>query len=134
MPNIYDLGSDSFEMKASETTMTINRVAALDTATAGQCKRPAATTADVLAGVLREASLAEGEIGKFQTDGRAKVEVYAAVSIGDRLVVADETGRVRKAVNPTDAGLPIVGIALTAATTQGSTVYCRLTLGTLLHS
>ncbi len=134
MPEMNRLLDDTFQMKAAETTLYQYCVAALDTATAGQCKRPAGDTTDVVAGVLVDTELAAEKVGNFVTHGRTKLTISAAVAVGDKLVIGAVTGRVRPAVNPTDAGMPIVAIALTAATTAGSRVVGLLTQGAYMHS
>jgi len=127
MPEIDEKQLATYKMKAEETTLNQHCVAVLDTATEGQCTRPADALAANIAGVLRDDELAAERTGYFQVAGAAKVKISAAVTIGDLLVIADVQGRVRPFVpGVDDSGTGYVGQALSAATTANSLVVCQL--------
>jgi hypothetical protein len=123
-------------MKASETTLNQDCVAVLDSTANDSVKRPtaAAAVADRVAGVLLDATLAALGEGAFQTHGYSYGIAYAAITVGDRLVIADTAGRLRKAVFASDAGADLVGVAQESVTTQGSRFVLLLTPGQVICS
>ena len=128
MPKRQIINSRSFTMTAAETTLNQDCVAVLGSA-ADHVKRPtaAAAVADRVAGVLLDASHEAGVTAAYQTHGYSYGIAYAAISIGDRLVVADVAGRLRKEVEASDHGADRVGVAQEAVTTQGSRFVLLLT-------
>ena len=136
MPCEKFVSGGSLIMKTGETTLNQDCVAILNTAAAGQCKRPtgSAQTTDRVVGVLKDLTHAAGATQQYQSEGICLVAIAAAVSIGDRLVIADVAGQVRKMVEAADAGADIVGVAQTANTTAGSKVYVQLTPNQIVHS
>jgi hypothetical protein len=127
MAEINEILAATYTLKEGETAMSQHGVAALDPAAEGQVVNPAGEGAGVIAGVLRDASLAAGATGSFQVAGIAKVKIAEAVSIGDLLIVADAQGRVKpKGTGAHASGTGIVGRALSSANTAGSIVKCIL--------
>ena len=129
MPEIYEVQTATFKMKAAETTLNFGCCAVLDTATEGQVTRPAAANAGNIAGVLRETSHAAGATAKYQISGYAKCAISEAVAIGDKLIVANVAGQVKPAgTGAHSSGVGKVGVARSAATTAGSLVVVLLTI------
>ena len=127
---MQELGNISLKMKASETTLYQYCVGALDTSTAGQCVRCSGANAGKLAGVLRNASLAEGEVGNFQYAGIAEVLIgNGTVNIGDVLVVYNAAGAVAaKGTGAHTSGTGIVGRAIKGGV-SGDVIECFLLIG-----
>ena len=133
MPQIQEVLSNSYKMKAGETTLSQGCVA-VHTSTADECARPTGTTADKPVGVLRDAEHEAGKVQTYQVMGFTKVKISAAVSVGDKLTISGVDGRVRKIVNPVDAGMPVIGIAQEAATSANSKIIALLTIGQVHNS
>ena len=110
----------------ASSTISQYRVAVLDTTAEDGIKLPAGANAGNIVGVAHS-DIAAGETGSLTVTGIEYVAVSEAVSIGDELVVADNTGKVKpKAAGATAQGLGIVGRALRAATADGDRVPCML--------
>lgn len=127
----------TWTMKAAETTLLKNCFAIMDTGTAGQCKRPPATAlvTDIPVGVLQDETHAAGYGGNYQYDGFATAVISESVSIGDKLVIATVTGRVRPLAPATDtSGIRIVGFACEANSTAGNEIVIMLTPSKQFHT
>lgn len=126
------------KMKAAETTLNQYCVAVhsagTDNTAQREVKRPAASTADVPFGVLRDYQAAAGDTNAYQVMGIAFCLTGAAVAEGDKLVISGVTGAVRPLSNPSDTGKPIIGIAQEYASTSGVVIRVLLTLGETWHS
>jgi len=129
MPEQKVIMNSTFILTAAETTMSQYRVAVLDTTAAGYVINPAAANASNIAGVLQDSTLAAEDTGNFAVMGISYVVAFAAIAVGDVLVVGDTAGRVKsKAAGATAQGLGVVGIALGSATAQDDIIPCRLQL------
>ena len=127
MAEINEVLATTYTLKAGEAAMSQYAVAALDASAEGQVVNPSESGLGVIAGVLRDTTLAAGGAGSFQVAGIAKVKIAEAVSIGDLLIVADAQGRVKpKGEGPHASGTGIVGRALSGVNTAGSIVKCIL--------
>lgn len=137
-----DLGQDirgrrTYIMKSGETTLNKNCFAIMNTATAGECKRPtgAAQLTDIPVGVLEDASLAAGYEGTFRDEGFAYAVAAGAISIGQECVIAGVTGKITPYVAASHtSGCFKVCRALEAATTDGDTILVQLTITKQAHS
>lgn len=103
----------TYKMKAAETTLNQYCCAVLDTATEGQCIRPAGANAGNIVGVLLDATHAASTYATYQTTGVAKVKLGGNVSIGDLLVIGGVTGvAVSKGISTHTSGTGFIGRAL----------------------
>jgi hypothetical protein len=117
----------TYVMKTGETTLGQYCVSVLDTATEGQCTRPAGANAGNIAGVLADTEHVAGKEACYCIAGVTKVKISAAVAIGDVLVISGADGRVApKGAGAHASGIGIVGRALSAANSANSFVRCHL--------
>ena len=120
-----EIENRTFKLTSGQTDMVIYTVARLDTSNQDQVVNPSSECGQ-LAGVLRDTTLEDGKEGNFVCAGVAQVKIASAVSIGDKLVVADTAGRVKTKPAAIASGTGIVGQALQAGTSANSLVWCRL--------
>ncbi len=127
MAEINELLTTTYTLKAGEDAVSQHCVVSLDATCEGRVVNPSGAGAGLIAGVLRDTTLAAGAAGTFQIAGIAKVMAAEAVAVGDMLIVADSQGRVKpQGEGPHVDGTGIVGRAISPAATAGSLVKCIL--------
>ena len=126
--------ADTAVLATGEVTMNLFCVAVLATIE-GEVKRPVATKADKIFGILQKKTLAAGENAPFAVNGKSYVTIASAVSIGQQLVIADVAGRVRaKDTSAGDMELPVLGTAESGANNAGSQIVCAIQINNSCHS
>jgi len=102
----------------------------LDTSSALYSDVCQATSGTLAIGVaLDEPAVGPGVGIQVQISGRARCKAASAISVGDRVMVGDSTGRVATASAAGATSLFLVGQALTAATIINDFVEVQLQIG-----
>lgn len=127
MPESNEVQTVSYKLKTGGTTMSQYTVAILHT-TSGEVDNPAGANAGKLAGVLMDASLVAEQTGAFAVSGIVLVKIASSVSVGDLLIVADSSGRVKTKGSSNASGTGIVGRAISGNTSANSLVLCQLAI------
>lgn len=95
---------------------------------AGECALPSARNADAILGVTTHAQ-ATGRNVSVRKAGVARVEAAGAIALGDAVIVADATGRVKTTTDEeADTKLKALGFAETSADMAGDLIEVFISL------